>query len=116
MPGIQAVTAVEILLVAARGGALPAASVTSEGERVVPGGCIRLRLLQAGVGESRLCGVERIDLRFVLGLGLGLGLGLRLEQFLSVDPGIELGLTVFVTSRRYQLCLSAKKRLTGSHD
>ena len=37
-----------------------------------------------------------------LGFGLGSGFGLRLEQFLSVDPGIELGLTVFVTSRRYR--------------
>ena len=35
-----------------------------------------------------------------LGLGLGPGLGLGLQRFLSIDPGIELELTVFVTSRR----------------
>ena len=35
-------------------------------------------------------------------------LGLGLEQFLSVDPGIELGLTVFVTSRRYRQTNSAQ--------
>ena len=37
-----------------------------------------------------------------------LGLGLGLEQFLSIDPGIELGLTVFVTSRRYRQTNSAQ--------
>ena len=30
------------------------------------------------------------------------GLALGVEQILSVDPGIELGLTVFVSSRRYR--------------
>ena len=39
---------------------------------------------------------------------LGLGLGLGLEQFLSVDPGIELGLRGFVTSRRYRQTNSAQ--------
>ena len=29
-------------------------------------------------------------------------------MFWSIDPGVELGLTVFVTSRRYQLYQSAK--------
>ena len=42
-------------------------------------------------------------------LGLGLGLGIGLEQFFcSIDPGIELGLTVFVTSRRYRQTNSAQ--------
>ena len=41
------------------------------------------------------------------------GLGLGLEQFLSVDPGIELGLTVCVTSRRYRQTNSAQALRTG---
>ena len=49
--------------------------------------------------------VGSVRVRYVrLGFGLGFGLGFRLglEQVLSVDPGFELGLTVFVTSRRYR--------------
>ena len=35
-------------------------------------------------------------------------MGLGFKQFLSVDPGIELGLPVFVTSRRYRQTNSAQ--------
>ena len=44
----------------------------------------------------------------MLGLALGFGFGLGLEQFFSVDPGIELGLTVSVTSKRYRQTNSAQ--------
>ena len=51
----------------------------------------------------------------MLGLSLELRVRVRvrsgLEQFLSVDPGIELGLTVLVTSRRYRQTNSAKVRV-----
>ena len=75
-----------------------------------------------GFGSESGLGVLGLGLGLGLGFGLGFGLGLGLvsgleQLFWSVDPGIELKLIVFVTSRRYRQTNSAQelKETTGSN-
>ena len=62
-------------------------------------GCVRVRV---SIGKFVL-----FD-RGEVAIGLGLGLGLEQLFFWSIDPGIELGLTVSVTSSRYRQTNSAQ--------
>ena len=63
----------------------------------------------ASSGASHIVAMELAGDDTILGLGLGLGL----EHFLSVDLGIELGLTVFVTSGSYFLRLYTPFSIVG---